>query len=374
MTGRVAPVTRPAGYTAASGMPEETALRRTPLYDRHVAAGARIVPFAGWEMPVQYQGIIPEHRAVRTAAGVFDVSHMGQLELRGPDALAFAQRMLSNDLGRIGAGHAQYTLLLDDGGCPVDDLIAYRFADDRVLLVVNASRVDDDRDWLAGRLAGDVSLDDRSDELAMLALQGPESLTLVDLPELAPFAFAEAEVCGVRAVVARTGYTGEPGVELMAAAEDADRLWDCIVRAGAVPCGLGARDTLRLEVCYPLYGNDLDLEHTALEAGLGWVCALDDKDFTGADALRAQKRDGIARKLAAFRMLERGIPRQGMEISPDGTVTSGTMSPSLGIGIGMGYLPADDAAPGTRIGIDVRGRTLAAEIAAKPLYAKETNA
>ncbi|HVI37124.1 MAG TPA: hypothetical protein VM684_12905, partial [Gaiellales bacterium] len=190
-------------------MPEETALRRTPLFDRHVQAGARIVPFAGWEMPVQYQGIIPEHLAVRTAAGVFDVSHMGQLELRGAGALAFAQRMLSNDLDRIGAAHAQYTLLLDERGCPVDDLIAYRFADDHLLLVVNAARVDDDRDWLERHLGEDVALDDRSLQTAMLALQGPTSLRLIELPELAPFGFAEAQVCGVPAVVARTGYTGE---------------------------------------------------------------------------------------------------------------------------------------------------------------------
>jgi aminomethyltransferase len=355
-------------------MPEETALRRTPLYDRHVAAGARIVPFAGWEMPVQYQGIIPEHQAVRTAAGVFDVSHMGQLELRGGGALAFAQSMLSNDLDRIAAGHAQYTLLLDDDGCPVDDLIAYRFADDRLLLVVNASRADDDATWLRDRLGEGASLDDRSHEFAMLALQGPSSLSLVELPELPPFGFAEAEVCGVDAIVARTGYTGEPGVELMVAPDDAGRLWDALVAAGAVPCGLGARDTLRLEVCYPLYGNDLDREHTALEAGLGWVCALDAKDFTGADALRAQKANGVPRKLVAFRMLDRGIPRQGMAMLPEGTVTSGTMSPSLGIGIGMGYVPAGRADPGTAVQIDVRGRTLAAEIAKKPLYAKETNA
>jgi aminomethyltransferase len=355
-------------------MPEETALRRTPLYDRHVAAGARIVPFAGWEMPVQYQGIIPEHQAVRTSAGVFDVSHMGQLELRGDGALAFAQSMLSNDLDRIDAGHAQYTLLLDDDGCPVDDLIAYRFADDRLLLVVNASRADDDAAWLRDRLGEGASLDERSPEFAMLALQGPSSLSLVELPELPPFGFAEAEVCGVDAIVARTGYTGEPGVELMVAPDDAGRLWDALVAAGAVPCGLGARDTLRLEVCYPLYGNDLDREHTALEAGLGWVCALDAKDFTGADALRAQKATGVPRKLVAFRMLDRGIPRQGMAMLPEGTVTSGTMSPSLGIGIGMGYVPAERVDPGTAVQIDVRGRTLAAEIAKKPLYAKETNA
>ncbi|MDX6591809.1 MAG: aminomethyltransferase [Gaiellales bacterium] len=351
-------------------MPEQT-LRRTPLYDRHRAAGARIVPFAGWEMPVQYEGIIPEHRAVRDSAGMFDVSHMGQLELRGPGALEFTQRMLSNDLDRIGAGSAQYTLLLDERGCPVDDLIAYRFADDHILLVVNASRVDDDREWLQRHLPDDVALEDRSADMAMLAVQGPEALGLVDLPDLEPFGFAEATVCGVDAIVARTGYTGEPGVELMVDNGDAETLWDAIVGAGAVPCGLGARDTLRLEVCYPLYGNDLSLERTALEAGLGWVCALDAKDFTGADALREQKAAGGYDRLVAFVVEGRGIPRQGMAIVPDGEVTSGTMSPSLGVGIGMGYVPANRTGPGTRIQIDVRGRPVEAEIRKKPLYVKE---
>jgi aminomethyltransferase len=351
-------------------MPEQT-LRRTPLYDRHRAAGARIVPFAGWEMPVQYEGIIPEHRAVRQSAGVFDVSHMGQLELRGAGALAFAQRMLSNDLDRIDAGHAQYTLLLDERGCPVDDLIAYRFADDHILLVVNASRVDDDREWLQRHLSDDVALEDRSPDTAMLALQGPESLGLVELPDLPPFGFTETGVCGVRAIVARTGYTGEQGVELMADSADAEALWDALVAAGAVPCGLGARDTLRLEVCYPLYGNDLSLERTALEAGLGWVCALDAKDFTGAEALREQREAGGYDRLVAFVVDGRGIPRQGMPIVPVGEVTSGTMSPSLGVGIGMGYVPANLAAPGSRIEIDARGRPLEADVRKKPLYVKE---
>ena len=199
-------------------MSSTTELRRTPLYERHAAAGARLVPFAGWEMPVQYAGIREEHLAVRGNAGVFDVSHMGQVLTRGPDALTFLQRMLSNDIDRIEAGKAQYTLLLDEHGCPIDDLIAYRFADDHVLLVVNASRVDADRDWLAAHLPADTELDDLSEGIAMLALQGPDALGLVDLPELPPFGFVDAEVCGVRAIVARTGYTGEPGVELMAAA------------------------------------------------------------------------------------------------------------------------------------------------------------
>jgi aminomethyltransferase len=352
-------------------MPEQT-LRRTPLYDRHLAAGARIVPFAGWEMPVQYEGIIPEHRAVREHAGVFDVSHMGQLELRGPGTLPFLQQALSNDLDRIGAGRAQYTLLLDERGCPVDDLIAYRFGDEHLLLVVNASRVDDDRTWLADALPDDVQMDDRSGELSMLALQGPESLGLVELPELPPFGFTRADVCGVPSIVARTGYTGEPGVELMTENARVGELWDALLAAGATPAGLGARDTLRLEVCYPLYGNDLDREHTALEAGLGWVCALDAKDFTGADALRAQREAGGHDRLVAFRASGRGVPRQGMPIRPAGTVTSGTLSPSLGIGIGLGYVPAESAAPGTKIEIDVRGRPLAAVVAKTPLDPEET--
>jgi glycine cleavage system T protein (aminomethyltransferase) len=347
------------------------ALRRTPLHDRHVAAGARMVPFAGWSMPVQYEGVIPEHRAVRGHAGVFDVSHMGQLEIRGPAAVPFVQRMLSNDLDRIGAGHAQYTLLLNERGCPIDDLIAYRFGDDHVLLVVNASRVDADRDWLRSHLTDGVALDDLSGGIAMLALQGPDALGLVDLPDLDPFGFTEAEVCGVRAIVARTGYTGEPGVELMVAAERATALWDALIAAGAVPAGLGARDTLRLEVCYPLYGNDLDEHRTALEAGLGWVCGLDAKDFVGADALRAQRDAGDHDRLVALRVEGRGIPRRGMAVRPAGEVTSGTMSPSMGIGIGMAYVPAGLAAEGTGLEIDARGRPVAARVAAKPLYVKE---
>ena len=359
-------------YRLRVRMQASEALRRTPLHDRHLAAGARMVPFAGWEMPVQYEGVIPEHRAVREHAGVFDVSHMGQLELRGPGTMSFLQQALSNDLGRIGAGRAQYTLLLNERGCPIDDLIAYRFGDDHVLLVVNASRIDADREWLAERLPGDGVLDDRSDAMAMLALQGPASLGLVEVPELDPFAFADAAVCGVPGIVARTGYTGEPGVEIMVAPERVGELWDALVAAGARPAGLGARDTLRLEVCYPLYGNDLSEERTALEAGLGWVCALATKEFTGADALRAQKERGGYDRLVAFRMAGRGIPRQGMAVLPAGEVTSGTMSPTLEVGIGMAYVPDALAAEGTDIEIDVRGRAVAARVARKPLYVKET--
>ncbi len=346
-------------------------LRRTPLHDRHLAAGARMVPFAGWEMPVQYTGIIPEHRAVREHAGVFDVSHMGQLEVRGPAALEYLQAMLSNDLHRIGMGQAQYTLLLDEHGCPIDDLIAYRLDDDHLLLVVNASRVDDDREWLQARLPEGAVLDDRSADMAMLALQGPAALDLIELPDLAPFEFTRAEVGGVLGIVARTGYTGEPGVEIMVAPDKAGVLWDKLLAAGAAPAGLGARDTLRLEVCYPLYGNDLSQSRTALEAGLGWVCALDRKEFVGSDALRRQREAGGHDRLVAFRVSGKGIPRPGMAIRPAGEVTSGTMSPSLEVGIGMGYVPGALAAAGTEIEIDVRGRPVAAQVASKPLYAKE---
>jgi aminomethyltransferase len=331
-----------------------------------------MVPFAGWEMPVQYEGVIPEHRAVRGHAGIFDVSHMGQLEIRGPGTIPFVQAMLSNDIDRIGPGKAQYTLLLNEAGCPIDDLIAYRFGDDHVLLVVNASRVDADRERLAANVPDGVVLDDRSGEIAMLAVQGPAALGLVDLPDLEPFGFADAEVCGVPAIVARTGYTGEPGFEAMVAWERAVEVWDAVVAAGATPAGLGARDTLRLEVCYPLYGNDLDERHTALESGLGWVCALAGKDFAGADALRAQKAAGGYDRLVALRVDGRGIPRQGMAVRPSGEVTSGTMSPSLGIGIGMAYVPERLAGEGTTLEIDARGRPVAARVAAKPLYVKET--
>ena len=344
--------------------------RRTPLHDRHLAAGARMVPFAGWQMPVQYAGIISEHRAVREHAGVFDVSHMGQLEVRGPGALDFLQSMLSNDLSRIGMGQAQYTLLLDDNGCPIDDLIAYRLDDDHLLLVVNASRVDDDREWLLAHLGDGTVLDDRSADMAMLALQGPAALDLVDLPQLAPFEFTRAEVCGVVGIVARTGYTGEPGVEIMVAPDKAGQLWDKLLAAGATPAGLGARDTLRLEVCYPLYGNDLSVDRGPIEAGLGWA-AKEATGFIGAEAVARTRAEGPREKLAPFVIDGQGIPRPGNPVVGGGEVTSGTMSPSLGVGIGMAYVPTDRAAPATRLEIDVRGKTRPAVVKRKPLYTRE---
>ena len=345
-------------------------LRRTPLFDRHRAAGARLVPFAGWEMPVQYTGVIPEHRAVRERAGVFDVSHMGRFDLRGDGALAFLQSVLSNDLDRISPGGAQYTLLLDERGCPVDDLIAYRFQGEHFMLVVNASRAAEDWEWLSDRLPAGLDLRDDTADWAMLAIQGPAVRDLIDLPELAPFRFDRADVFGIPVLVAATGYTGEPGVEVVVESARAGELWDRVVGAGVTPAGLGARDTLRLEVCYPLYGNDLGPRWTALESGLGWVCALDSKEFVGAAPLRTQKAQGGYDRLVAFRMLERAIPRQGMAVAGGGEITSGTMSPSLEIGIGMAYVPAAAAAVGTEIAIDVRGRSARGVVAERPLYRK----
>ena len=345
-------------------------LRRTPLHDRHVALGARLVPFAGWEMPVQYEGVIPEHRAVRTVAGVFDVSHMGELEVEGPRAHEFLQGVLSNDLDRLAPGQAQYTLLTNDGGGIVDDLIAYRLAPGRYLLIVNASNRDPDFRWLKERELPGSDVRDISDDYALLAVQGPTSLERLGLGPAPAFSFAMDELDGVEVMVNRTGYTGETGVELMAPAEEGPALWDAVVARGVKPAGLGARDTLRLEVCYPLHGNDIGPDTDAISAGLGWVAALD-KDFTGADELRRIKAQGPARRLAAFVMEQPGIPRQGMGIEGGGEVTSGTHSPMLDQGIGMGYVPAEQAEPGRELTIDVRGRRRRARVVTKPIYKRE---
>jgi aminomethyltransferase len=357
-------------------------LRETPLHARHVSLGARMVPFAGWSMPVQYTGVIEEHRAVRSAAGVFDVSHMGRFEVTGDDAEAGLQRLLSNDLSSLEPGSAQYSLLTNEAGGIVDDLIVYR-RDDGYLLVVNAANRTVDLEHLRAGLPGSLAVADDSDSTAMLALQGPESLALLaglaerafELETAPPFSWGELEIAGVECIVARTGYTGELGVELIAPSAHAEAVWDALTGAGATPCGLGARDTLRLEVCYPLHGNDIGPDTNAIEAGLGWVCARD-REFTGSDVLRRTRESGPRRRLVAFRMTERAIPRAGCEILDGGDivgrVTSGTMSPSLGEGIGMGYVPTGLSEQGSAIVIDVRGRRYGAEIATKPLYRKES--
>jgi len=345
-------------------------LLRTPLYERHIALGARMVPFAGWEMPVQYEGVIPEHRAVREDCGVFDVSHMGELDVEGPQARALLQSLLSNDLDRIEVAGAQYTLLTNERGGIVDDLIVYRLEGGRYLLVVNASNRETDYEWLKDRERPGSDVRDASDRYALLAVQGPRSHERLGLDDAPAFTFEMGEIDGVECMINRTGYTGETGVELMAMAEDAERLWDAVLARGVIPCGLGARDTLRLEVCYPLHGNDIGPETDAISAGLGWVCALD-KEFTGVEELRRIKGEGPVRKLVAFVMQEAGIPRQGMAITEGGEVTSGSHSPMLDRGIGMGYVPVDHSAPGSTLTIDIRGRERRAEVVPKPIYKRE---
>jgi len=349
----------------------EATLKRTPLYARHVELGARMVPFAGWEMAVQYEGVIPEHRAVRTDCGAFDVSHMGELHVDGPTAPAFLQEMLSNDLDRIGDGEAQYTLLTNEEGGIVDDLIVYRFAPGQYLLVVNASNRAAVFDWLKERETRGCEVRDTSDDYGLVAVQGPRSLERLGLPAEPAFTHTMGELDGIEVMIGRTGYTGETGAELCCATEDAADLWDAVLARGAVPCGLGARDTLRLEVCYPLHGSDITQETDAISAGLGWACALG-TEFTGVETLRRIREEGPARRLVSFVMEEKAIPRQGMPIEGGGEVTSGTHSPMLDRGIGMGYVPAGSSAPGYELMIDVRGRPKRARVVEKPIYRKET--
>ena len=360
-------------------MSTATGLKRTPLYDAHLRAGARIVPFAGWEMPVQYEGVRQEHIAVRTAAGLFDVSHMGEIETRGPRAADFLRHLLTNDIGKVVPGGAQYSLLCREDGGVLDDLFTYRF-EDRFLTVVNASNAESDFDWFRRQAEGwdGVEVIDRSAEYAMLALQGPTALDVLaqtmdsgDVPDR--FRHGDAVVAGVPALLCRTGYTGEDGVELLLDPAGAPGVWDALVAAGARPAALGARDTLRLEVCYPLYGNDLSADRTPIEAGLKWACALD-QDFIGAERLRAQAEGGTEEKLVPFVFTGPGIPRQGCRVLSGGdqvgSVTSGTLSPCLEVGIGMAYVSADLAQPGIDLIVDVRGKERPARVSTKPLYRK----
>jgi aminomethyltransferase len=351
-------------------------LRRTPLHDRHVAAGAKLVPFAGWEMPVQYTGIREEHMAVRERVGVFDVSHMGEVETSGPQAEQLLQRLLSNDVSKIAEHGAQYSVLCNEQGGVLDDLFTYRLGADRFLTVTNASNHDSDRAWFERHARDhDATVQDRLSDFAMLAVQGPEARALVealadgDLPTR--FRTAELTVAGAPDVlVCGTGYTGEDGVELLVAPDQATAVWDAIVAQGATPVGLGARDTLRMEACFHLYGNDLSQDRGPIEAGLGWCCK-EDTGFIGADAVRAARENGTAEKLVPFAITGPGIARQGNPVLGGGVVTSGTLSPVLGYGIGMAYLPAGRTEPGTAFEIDVRGKTRSAEVRTKPLIPEE---
>jgi aminomethyltransferase len=345
-------------------------LRRTPLFEEHTRLGARMIPFAGWEMPVQYEGVIAEHRAVRSDCGVFDVSHMGEIEVEGPRARDLLQALLSNDLDRIGPGQAQYTLLTNERGAILDDLITYELDPFRYFLIVNASNRESDFEWIKERELRGSDARDVSDQYGLLAVQGPRSLDRLGLDETPAFTFSEGEIDGIACMINRTGYTGELGVELLVDAGDAAELWRRVLDRGATPCGLGARDTLRLEVCYPLHGNDIGPDTDAISAGLGWTCALD-KDFTGAEELRRIKEEGPARRLVAFVMEESGVPRQGMRIVEGGEVTSGSHSPMLDRGIGMGYVDSALAEPETALTIDLRGRERRARVVRKPIYKRE---
>ncbi len=372
-------------------------LRKTPLHAAHQRLGARLIEFGGWDMPVQYSSIVDEHLAVRRAAGIFDISHMGEVWVKGPDAESFLNSTLTNDVRKLAPGQGQYTLMCHASGGVVDDLYAYRIAPEEFLLIINASRIQEDVAWLRRRQADSgvgagMELDDASERSGAVAIQGPRvtefmgalfpgpssggtvvgSVLALVKNQIGKWHFEGQEVW-----VARTGYTGEDGFEVVAPAGLIAAIWDRALVLGHVaclqPCGLGARDTLRTEVCYPLYGHELDEQTTPIEAGLGYFVAFDKGDFVGRDVLLAQKTAGTARKCAAFRMVEKSAPpRPGYPLwvdgKPVGKVVSGTQSPSLNCGIGLGYLPAAAAAPGTRIEVEIRGRRFPAEVVRKPLY------
>jgi glycine cleavage system T protein (aminomethyltransferase) len=364
--------------------PASGTLKKTPLNGRHRALGARMVEFGGWDMPVEYSGIASEHLAVRTRAGLFDVSHMGEIEIAGGDALKAVQHITSNDAGRLSRNQAQYSALTTPQGTFVDDVLTYRLADDHFMLVVNASNIIKDYEWITRQIAGagDAVAVNTSSRYALLALQGPaardvmQTLTAVNLSDIRYYWFTTGEVAGVRATISRTGYTGEDGFEVFVPPASAERVWDAILQAGkptgVVPAGLGARDTLRLEAGMRLYGNDMDETTTVLEADLGWIVGWKKESFIGADALRREKQAGPARKLVGFEVLDRAIARHGYDAYVDGVkagvVTSGTQTPHLKKAIGMAYLPIDRTAPGTPFEIDVRGRRARAEVVPLPFY------
>jgi aminomethyltransferase len=356
-------------------VPAAETLKRTSLYERHEAAGARLVPFAGWEMPVQYAGIREEHVAVRRSAGVFDVSHMGEIETRGRQADALLQRLLSNDVRRVPEGGAQYSVLCREDGGILDDLFTYRLADEHFLTITNAANHEKDLAWFQ-RHAEDFDADvvDHIDDYAMLAVQGPRARDILGSladGRLPPrMHCCQRTVAGVPMLVCGTGYTGEEGVEVLLHPDGAGTVWDALLEAGVTPAGLGARDTLRLEVCFHLYGNDMDEERNPIEAGLGWCCK-EETGFIGGEAVRAAREAGPAEKLVPFALTGPGIPRPGNPVVGGGVVTSGTMSPCLGMGIGMAYVPVARAEPGTELEIDVRGKIRPAVVKKKPLYRKD---
>ena len=344
--------------------------KQTPLNAAHRKLGGKMVDFAGWDMPVQYAGVVAEHEAVRTAVGLFDVSHMGEIEFRGRDALETANRLITNDLAKAADGQAVYAGLLNEKGGFVDDVVAYKFSPEHIFICVNASNADKDFEWMKAHSGRDCQPINRSADYAQIAVQGPKAFALVQrltnrpLQPVATYRFTSGKVAGVEAIISRTGYTGEDGFEIFVAPDDAEALWRTLMEAGGPkglrPCGLAARDTLRLEARMALYGNDIDEEHTPLEAGLGWIVKLDKGDFLGRPALAEQKARGVERKLAGFELLDRGIARHGYPVyfegKETGPVTSGTHAPYLKKSIGLTYLPARAAAVGTEIAVGIRGR------------------
>lgn len=358
--------------------------KRTPCFAQHIRLDAKMVEFAGFEMPIQYAGILQEHHAVREAAGLFDVSHMGEIDVRGAGASAFLQRLTANDVAKLTDGKAQYSLFLNERGGVIDDIIVYRFAANHYLIVVNAANAETDWHWCLGHQEGDVVLKNVSEDYALLALQGPvaetilQPLAVADLRALISFACTKTTVGGVAATVARTGYTGEPGFECLVPAGHAATLWSLLLEKGKPlglqPCGLGARDTLRLEMGYRLHGHDMTEQTTPFEAGLEWVVKLDKGEFIGRSALVQQRQEGVKRTIVALRMIDPGIPREGFPIvsqrKPVGYVTSGTLSPMLRKGIGLAYVPPPLAALGTKFSIDIRGKERLAEVVNLPFYKK----
>ncbi len=366
-------------------MSSATELRRTALYANHKALGARLVDFHGWELPIQYESILKEHQAVRTRAGLFDVSHMGQITVEGPQALAFLQKTNTNDVGRIGPGKAIYSHLPNESGGVVDDVIISCLGKDRYFVVVNAATADKDFAWLRKWAADfDVTLENKSEHYGMVAVQGPKAAELVSSLDfeaaaaLPRFGALETPVYDQPSLITRTGYTGEDGFEFIVPNEIISRLWENLLlkgrSLGVAACGLGARDTLRLEAGYLLYGQDVDDERSSLEADYGWVVKLEKGEFLGKSVLEKQKREGLRRKLTGVKLLERGVPRAGAPVLLEGktlgTLCSATFAPSLNAGIGVGYLSRVDLAPGTRVAVELHGRSVPAELVKPPFYRK----
>lgn len=358
-------------------------LKRTPLFDEHCRLGAKMVPFAGYEMPLQYSGIIAEHLAVRQAAGVFDVSHMGELLVTGPEAEQLLEGLLCNDVTRLSDSKAQYSAITTESGGVVDDVLVYRFGPQRFLVCVNASNQERDYQWFVAHNRWNASVEDVGESFGQIAVQGPLALEklsrisgLAKLDAIPPFRFEERDVLGVAAIVARTGYTGEDGVELFVPAPKAREIWQAIVSIeGIVPCGLGARDSLRLEAAYPLHGHELGEDVSALESGLGWIVKLSGRSFLGSRAFSEEQGRGVARTLVGFRILQAGIARQGDRVYAEsgeeiGVVTSGTKTPLFDYAIGLARVTAPFGAVGTPITLTVRGRKLPAEVVKTPFYSR----